>query len=275
MLKKRLLTASVLIPIFLWIINYGSWVYTFTVLILLSLAVIEFANIAQKISLRPSLIISLLGLWVIVGCIVVENYSEMLVPVLVLFIVVTLIWHMIDYELGAEQSWQDWSISLMAPIYVGVLGSHLLVLRMLPSGQWMTIIVLSILWVSDTGAYAFGKNFGKNYLVVRTSPNKTWEGLLGGIVSGIAYSVGLFLFLLYTGLWISDVIDLQHMVLIGTIVSLFGLFGDLGISLIKRQANVKDTGKIFLGHGGVLDRIDSWLVAVAVSYYYLYWIALS
>ena len=123
-------------------------------------------------------------------------------------------------------------------------------------GKFSSELILGfyfILWSNDTGAYLTGKAFGKHKLFERISPNKTWEGSIGGAVLaiGIAIVCGMFFTDLPLWKWAS----------IGLIISVFGSMGDLAESLFKRSMNVKDSGKIMPGHGGILDRFDGLLIA--------------
>ena len=273
MLRERLVTAGLLVPIFLWVIYQGGWIYNVVVLVLLTVAIWEFCEIATKASLRPSRAISLLSMWALasVSGLTTGNW---LLACIVVSIMITTIWHIVDYEKGATHSLQNWALSLIGPAYIGLLGGHLLSLRALPSGQWLTLTVLPVVWISDTGAYIVGRYYGKHALVHRTSPKKTWEGLAGGIVFGAVFGGALVVLWQWIGDLSPDRLEWYQGAVIGVIESLVGLIGDLGISLFKRQVDIKDTGRIFPGHGGVLDRIDSWLLAGAASYYYVLLIAL-
>tara|TARA_B100001123_G_C15326520_1_gene1029719 strand:- start:990 stop:1814 length:825 start_codon:yes stop_codon:yes gene_type:complete len=273
MLRERLVTAGLLVPIFLWVIYQGGWIYNVVVLVLLTVAIWEFCEIATKASLRPSRAISLLSMWALasVSGLTTGNW---LLACIVVSIMITTIWHIVDYEKGATHSLQNWALSLIGPAYIGLLGGHLLSLRALPFGQWLTLTVLPVVWISDTGAYIVGRYYGKHALVHRTSPKKTWEGLAGGIVFGAVFGGALVVLWQWIGDLSPDRLEWYQGAVIGVIASLVGLIGDLGISLFKRQVDIKDTGRIFPGHGGVLDRIDSWLLAGAASYYYVLLIAL-
>lgn len=109
------------------------------------------------------------------------------------------------------------------------------------------------LWSNDTGAYLSGKAFGKHKLFERISPNKTWEGSIGGALLAIIVSI-------ITGLYFNS-LPIWQWAGIGLIISIFGSMGDLAESLFKRSMGVKDSGKIMPGHGGILDRFDGLLIA--------------
>jgi phosphatidate cytidylyltransferase len=124
---------------------------------------------------------------------------------------------------------------------------------------------LVLLWANDTGAYLVGQRFGKTKLFERHSPKKTWEGFIGGIVisAGVALIIGHFFNDLLWNQWVS----------IAILISCFGTLGDLVESMFKRSINVKDSGGILPGHGGILDRFDGLLLAAPVVYCYLYFIS--
>ena len=118
-----------------------------------------------------------------------------------------------------------------------------------------------IQWVSDTGAFIFGVSFGKHRLFERISPKKSWEGAIGGFVTTIGAA-----FLVH---YIFPQMELNNWIIISLIITFFGIYGDLIESLYKRSVNVKDSGKIMPGHGGILDRFDSTLIALPMVFFYL------
>jgi len=126
---------------------------------------------------------------------------------------------------------------------------------------YLMISIFSIIWVNDSFAFLVGKNFGKNKLFPSVSPKKTIEGFLGGLI-----------FSLLTAMFISKInldFSMLHWMVIGVIVSVIGTIGDLVESKFKRQSNVKDSGNIMPGHGGILDRLDSLLFAAPFVYLYI------
>jgi phosphatidate cytidylyltransferase len=128
--------------------------------------------------------------------------------------------------------------------------------------QW-TMLAMTSTWIADSGAYFVGKFLagnilGKHHLSPRLSPNKTVEGYAGGIFLGTAFTVALAYFM---------ELPLVGALILGLLVSIVSPMGDLGISLLKREAGVKDSGTIFRGHGGALDRVDSLIWSIAMAYY--------
>jgi phosphatidate cytidylyltransferase len=124
---------------------------------------------------------------------------------------------------------------------------------------------LLMLWANDTGAYLTGMAFGRTKLFERHSPKKTWEGFIGGVL--ISAGVGLIISHFY-----ADIIGYQWAIM-GVIIGTVGTIGDLVESMFKRSINVKDSGGILPGHGGLLDRFDGLFLAVPVVYTYLYLIS--
>ena len=119
-----------------------------------------------------------------------------------------------------------------------------------------------ITWIYDTGAYLVGKNFGKHKFFERISPKKTWEGTIGGILIALAAATGFY--------FISDGITLVNLLVLALLVIFFGTFGDLAESLFKRSLNLKDSGTILPGHGGILDRFDT--IFVSAPFVFLYFV---
>lgn len=123
---------------------------------------------------------------------------------------------------------------------------------------------LIMLWSNDTGAYLTGRAFGRTKLFERHSPKKTWEGFIGGVV--ISGAVGYIISLYFPELaW-------KQWVTVGILISCFGTLGDLVESMFKRSINIKDSGTILPGHGGLLDRFDGLLMAAPIVYTYLYFV---
>ena len=146
--------------------------------------------------------------------------------------------------------------------YVGFLMSHLILLWKLPEGPSWLIVLSSITAGSDSGAYYCGRIFGRTKLCPNISPKKTIEGVVGGVAAGIALAVFFASFLLTSVNWL-------FLILISALLVGVGIVGDLTESVMKRGTNIKDSGTIFSGHGGMLDRMDSILLAGPFLYYLL------
>ncbi len=128
----------------------------------------------------------------------------------------------------------------------------------------LPLSVFIFLWMSDTGAFCFGSLFGKRRLFERISPKKSWEGFIGGLVVSVASGVSIS--------YASPILSMWQWAGLALVVTIAGTWGDLVESLLKRSFNIKDSGNILPGHGGILDRFDSALLAVPAALCYLYYI---
>jgi len=186
--------------------------------------------------------------------------------VLIAFVFLAMAYHLITFERGRDQAAGDFAITVTSLVYMGWIGSYLIKLRELPDGLFWFSLVLPIIWFADSGAYFIGKILGKHKLSPRLSPKKTWEGYWGGVFFGILGSV------LLAWLWRHDLdISLLDGALLGLVLSMLTTLGDLGESMIKRQSGIKDSSHILPGHGGIFDRIDTWLWAAPLGYYLVRW----
>jgi phosphatidate cytidylyltransferase len=129
---------------------------------------------------------------------------------------------------------------------------------LMPYEFWHILLVFIFVWSSDTFAYLIGRKLGKHKIAPRISPNKTWEGFVGGLLGSLVVAWVLFA--------LSEPLPLRVMLLLAAVASVFGFMGDLLESRMKRSLGVKDSGNILPGHGGFLDRFDSLLVAGPVTY---------
>jgi phosphatidate cytidylyltransferase len=157
----------------------------------------------------------------------------------------------------------DVGATMFAPIYIGLpLGALAAVRAERVGGREAVLLLLVVIVVSDSAQYYTGRAFGKRPLSPAISPKKTVEGAVGGVVFGTLAMVA-------GARWVFPSTPLWALVLLGAVISLLGIVGDLFESLLKRSAGVKDSSHLIPGHGGVLDRIDSWLFAAPVYYVFV------
>ncbi|KRK11337.1 phosphatidate cytidylyltransferase [Ligilactobacillus pobuzihii E100301 = KCTC 13174] len=157
-------------------------------------------------------------------------------------------------------SFDDAGTLTIGSIYIG-LGFHYM-MGARQNSIWMIFFALFIVWITDSGAYLIGRKLGKHKLAPNISPNKTWEGSIGGTIATVII-VGLYVFFLQEHFTYS----LPLMLLMVLILSIAGQFGDLAESAYKRYFDVKDSGKILPGHGGILDRFDSILFVLPLMHF--------
>ncbi|MDD2524535.1 MAG: CDP-archaeol synthase, partial [Endomicrobiaceae bacterium] len=122
------------------------------------------------------------------------------------------------------------------------------------------------IWVLDTGAYVVGKKFGKHKLAKFISPKKTIEGAIAGVFTGI------FTAIICREIFMQNIISIQETIIFAIVISIVGQFSDLAESLFKRDCNIKDSGNILPGHGGMLDRFDSYIFCAPIFYYLIIFI---
>lgn len=149
------------------------------------------------------------------------------------------------------------AMCFMAGIVVPFLLTSIVRIHVMPSGRHLILIPFVIAMLSDTGAYFAGRAFGSRKLAPAVSPNKTWEGVVGGVISAV---LGMLLYTLILGVVFQFQVNYLYAVVYGILGSAIGVFGDLCLSVIKRQTGIKDYGKLIPGHGGVLDRFDSMMM---------------
>lgn len=158
---------------------------------------------------------------------------------------------------------------MTACLYVGVFGSHLVLLRLEPEGQRWLIVLLAATFATDTGAYAVGRLWGRHLFMPSVSPKKTWEGAIGGLVAGTAAGIGVTAALgleLEGSAWNGWTWSAWFLLL-----PVAAIAGDLLESALKRRMDVKDMSNLLPGHGGLLDRLDSILLVGVCLYWMVRW----
>ena len=189
---------------------------------------------------------------------------------------VTIIYLIIsELYLKQEDPVQDWAYTVLSQMYIALPFSltNVLAFTATPHGQvvynWLLpLSVFVFLWMNDTGAYCIGSLIGRHKLFPRISPAKSWEGSIGGAVFVLATAWAISYFVDNT------ILSLPEWLGLGIVVVLFGTWGDLVESLLKRTLDIKDSGNILPGHGGMLDRFDSSLMAIPAAVVYLYTLSL-
>jgi phosphatidate cytidylyltransferase len=164
-----------------------------------------------------------------------------------------------------RQAAPEAALVLMGFLYVPLLLSHLILIRMLPHGVSWLFLIMVIVMTGDSAAYYVGSNFGKTKIYPAVSPKKSVEGSLGGLVGSV---IGAFV---SKAIFFHD-LSVFDCVATALLLGVLGQLGDLFESLIKRSCGVKDSGVIFPGHGGILDRLDSILFAGPAAFYYAYFL---
>ncbi|WP_321276392.1 phosphatidate cytidylyltransferase [Thiomicrorhabdus indica] len=257
MLKERLMTALVLVVLALVDIFFASAiVWEMTILMLSVLAAWEWSALAKveeqsKSVLYAAFVTALTGFSI--QTFTLEVFQILAIAQLLVFIGYVVSYQLKSGELPDLPKWINLSIGALSIV---LFAYALVSLRYLYGPSVLLLVLLSI-WAIDSGAYFSGKRFGKHKLAVHVSPGKTWEGVFGG-------AAFTFLFLLiYMSFFNGDdqVLILQTAFIL-SFVAMISVFGDLFESVLKRQAGLKDSGNLLPGHGGVLDRVDSLILAL-------------
>ena len=181
-----------------------------------------------------------------------------------------------ELYLKAKDPINNWAYTMLPQLYIALPFSTINVLAFPQAGQYSFVLPLSVfvfLWMNDTGAYCVGSLLGRHKLFPRVSPGKSWEGSIGGGVLVIGIAV-LIWWLLEQYAPDASQLNVWHWMGLGLTVVVFGTWGDLVESLLKRTIGIKDSGSILPGHGGMLDRFDSSLLAIPAAVIYLFTISL-
>jgi phosphatidate cytidylyltransferase len=251
-------------------IYYGGFFYIALISLLIGFAAWEYARLFHAGGMQPASILIVLGALAIIASHSFGD-SENISWLLVILTLLSMTYHLVTYERGRDQAASDFAVTLSGFLYIGLLGSYLILLRNLPEGLWWTLTTLIAIWFADSGAYFYGRRFGKTLLCPRLSPKKTWEGYIAGIVISVIGNA------LMASLWRlpagpgTEITALRG-ALLGLVISILAPLGDLGESMIKRQMGVKDSSNLIPGHGGAFDRIDTWIWAAAIGYFMITWL---
>lgn len=261
-MKQRVITAVVALIIFIPILIMGHFWIDLAAAVLAVIAMSEIFIMRKKIIVSAEALIGGLGVlavalpdnalnWLPASF----NRTDLLGVIIALLLVLTV-------TSKNKTSYDDIGVTALSIIYIGT-GFHYLAAIRNEKGLAMLMFALLIVWLTDSGAYICGRAFGKHKLWPAISPNKTWEGSIGGVVVAMIFAAIYIQFF-----------DLGHgtlmMMLIALLLSVWGQMGDLAESALKRYYGVKDSGKILPGHGGILDRFDSLLFVLPM----IHWLAL-
>jgi phosphatidate cytidylyltransferase len=256
MLLTRTLSALLLAPLALLAVGVGGWLLVGFLGIALGIAAWEYVRLMERGGFHAAWWVSLVlsaGLLIdpLLGA------ASLLPIVLSLALMASLVWHLRNRSATVTA---DWALGVAGGLYLGWAGRQFVLIRASENGAAWLLLVLGGVWLADSGAYLVGVRWGRHKLAPALSPKKSWEGLAGGLVLGVAGNAAL-----------AALLNLPpvHGGALGLIGGTLGTLGDLSVSMIKRQVGAKDSGRLIPGHGGMLDRLDSLLFTAIAAHLYL------
>lgn len=256
---QRITTALIAVPILLLVIWVGDPLFTVMIVAVTLLGLREFYDVVSRRWGRPFVFLGALGaLSFIINAFAGGSANMPLVALGVLAI--SVVWLLTQGR--GRGSLISWAWTLAGVFFLGWTLGYFVLLRNVSSGREWVIVVLFTIFAADTAAFFVGKAIGKTPLAPSISPQKTWEGAVGGLLGAMIMSP-LIISLLNMPASVAQGIFL------GALVGIFSLVGDLMESKLKRLAEVKEASNIIPGHGGILDRLDSVVLTVVMSYYYI------
>ncbi len=277
-MKSRLITAllalpalilSIVLPYFLPQVPQAEWLFVIIAAAAFIAGLFEFFSLTKKLELKADASIAYLGAAAFFVAFLFDAPSkapELLLLTVALFLIVVLVTQMFRFQKDFSKMLTGIGVTVLGVLYVVFLGGFLVSMRVgfenspLLSSKLLGYFFL-VAMGSDVGAYFIGKNFGKRKLVPKISPNKTWEGFVGGILLAIGFAA-------LSTFWFFPELPYKVSIPLAIVMAVIGCAGDMAESAMKRSAGAKDAASILPGHGGLLDRLDSLLFNAPILYYF-------
>ena len=256
MLKYRLFTSVIGVPLVIYITYLGGWIYSLSILTVVLIAAYELFKFAENEKINYSVFFSLFLNTAIVAFTFI-NKRIYILPLLIIFIITSSVYKAL-FQDEIDKLLEKVSLEVFSSLYISLPLSYFLLIRNLPNGEKFVILLLGIVWLNDSFAYFIGKKMGKTKINTHISPNKTMEGAIGGFLGGLLSGL-IFAYFFH--------FNLVSVFFLSLIIITISQLGDLVESAFKREVGIKDAGNIIPGHGGVLDRFDGLIFATPVYYY--------
>ncbi len=265
MLLPRILTAVIGVPVILAAIHFGGVFYMVFVGCVILLCLYEY-SLVLSLGKKPVHTLSLLVFGALMGAVAILGRMPLKTELpdnLYPFAISVVICGVLLLEvLTPKRSWERVCNTFTGIFIIPWSLAHLINLRDIATfGEYLTLFMMITVWVSDTGAYFSGRFFGRHKLNPEVSPKKTWEGAVGGTLLAVGAAV------LMQHLFLPTCFSVPVAVGLGLLVAIVGQVSDLAESVLKRSAGVKDSSNLLPGHGGFLDRFDSYLLLAPLFYY--------
>jgi phosphatidate cytidylyltransferase len=256
-LVSRILVAVLLLPLVIGLVYLGGW-WLFALAIVGGLLALHELYVMAR-ELRPLVLGGYLGFVTTLLGLQLGGVDWMLGGLLATFVLAFVV-----YGLGGvrQSATMSFAITVLGVAWVGAGIGCLLLVRDIPEfGFWAVMAVLFTVFAADTGAFFVGRTLGRHRMAPAISPNKSWEGFVGGVVAAI----GMAFVILYKDR--DEFLTIPESLVLGLVIALAAVLGDLFESAVKRDLDVKDSGRVLGGHGGMLDRLDSLLWAGPAAYF--------
>lgn len=256
-LFSRVLVAAILLPLVIGLVYLGGW-WLFGLALVGGLLALHELYVMVR-DLRPLVLGGYLGFALTLLGLQLGGLEWMLGGLLSTFVFAFIV-----YGLGGvrQSATTSFGVTLLGVAWVGAGIGCLLLIRDIPEfGFWAVMAVLFTVFAADTGAFFVGRTFGRHSLAPAISPKKSWEGFVGGVLA----AVGMGFVILYKDR--AEFLSVPESLLLGLVIALAAVLGDLFESAVKRDLEVKDSGRVLGGHGGMLDRLDSLLWAGPAAYF--------
>lgn len=260
-LGKRLASALVLLPVFVWIVvGAPAWVFGAMVVLVAARGQWELTGMFERAGVRTWRPLALCA-----GIAVTASFAapRLTAPTFTLALL-TVLAASLRCGPGRTLAWEPLGVAVLGIAYVNWLLGHAIRLRDLEAGVAWVLLLVAVTWVGETAAYVAGSLVGRRKLAPIVSPNKTVEGAVAQLVASVAAS------LVVRASFFPD-LALGHAIAVGALLGVAGQVGDLAESVLKRSVGTKDTAQLIPGHGGILDRIDGLLFNAPVLFYYAAW----
>lgn len=266
MLLPRIITALIGIPAVLAAIHFGGIIYMTFVGCVIMLCLYEY-GLVLTCGKKPVHMFSLLFFGLIMAAVAIFGRSniegltlpDQLYPFTISAVLVGVLFVEV---ITPKRSWERVTNTFLGIFLIPWSLAHLINLRDITNyGEYLTLFMMITVWISDTGAYFSGRFLGRHKLNVEVSPKKTWEGAIGGTLLAVGGALAM------RHLFLANLFSVSQAVWIGLLVAVVGQVSDLAESVLKRSTGVKDSSNLLPGHGGFLDRFDSYLLLAPIFYY--------
>ncbi len=279
-MNSRLLTAlialpvlilSIVLPYFLPDYSAANWLFLLITALALGAGLFEFFTLTKKLELKADASIAYLGAAAFFVAFLFDapaKTPDFLILTVVFFLIAVLITQTFRFQKDFSKMLTGIGVTVLGVLYIAFLGGFIVSMRV---GFENTLVpflstkllafFFFVLMGADVGAYYVGKNFGKHKLIPKISPNKTWEGVIGGLVLSSIFAA-------LASAWFFPELPYKFSIPLAIVMSLIGVFGDIAESAMKRGSDAKDAASILPGHGGLLDRLDSLLFNAPILYYF-------